>query len=38
VPERGRLAVPRASGLGIEVDEAALEAVATAPWRELDVR
>ncbi|MDA0271053.1 MAG: o-succinylbenzoate synthase [Chloroflexi bacterium] len=38
VPERGRLAVPQAPGLGIEIDEASLEVVATAPWREMDVR
>jgi len=32
-PERGRLALPVAHGLGVTVDEAALEAAATAPWR-----
>ena len=32
VPTAGVLAVPAASGLGVEVDEAALGAVATGPW------
>ncbi len=32
VPADGRLALPSASGLGIEVDAAALDAVATAGW------
>ena len=35
VPSAGRMAVPEAPGLGVEVDEAALEAVATGPWREV---
>lgn len=33
-PEAGRMAVP-CPGLGIEVDEAALDAVATGPWVEV---
>ncbi|MFA7296118.1 MAG: o-succinylbenzoate synthase [Dehalococcoidia bacterium] len=32
IPAAGRLAVPAAPGLGIEVDEAALDAVATGLW------
>ncbi len=33
LPERGRLTLPAAAGLGVTLDEDALEAVATAPWR-----
>lgn len=33
VPARGRLVLSEAPGLGVTVDEAALEAAATAPWR-----
>lgn len=36
LPERGRLALPAAAGLGIDVDEAALEAAATGPWRDVE--
>lgn len=32
VPVAGVLALPAASGLGVEVDDAALDAVATGPW------
>lgn len=32
VPERGRLGLPPGPGLGVEVDAAALEAVATGDW------
>lgn len=38
VPTRGRLAVSSAPGLGIEVDAAALDAVATAPWSDWEPR
>ncbi len=34
VPGRGRLRVARGSGLGVTVDVAALERLATAPWAE----
>lgn len=34
VPAAGRLALPSAPGLGVDVDEDALDAVATAPWSE----
>lgn len=34
VPAGGRLALPSAPGLGVNIDEAALDAVATAPWSE----
>ncbi|TAK75723.1 MAG: o-succinylbenzoate synthase [Dehalococcoidia bacterium] len=34
VPADGRLALPSAPGLGIDVDGDALDAVATAPWSE----
>lgn len=36
LPAGGRLALPGAPGLGVDVDEAALEAVATAPWSEVE--
>lgn len=34
--KNGRLALPAASGLGVEVSEDALDAVATGPWVEVD--
>jgi len=34
VPVRGRMVLPSTPGLGVAVDDAALEAVATGPWRE----
>lgn len=36
LPRGGRLALPDGPGLGVEVDEAALEGVATAPWSEIE--
>ncbi len=36
-PRAGRLALPGASGLGVDYDAAALDAVATSPWREASV-
>ncbi|TAJ21241.1 MAG: o-succinylbenzoate synthase [Dehalococcoidia bacterium] len=38
VPTRGRLGVSSAPGLDIEVDAAALDAVATAPWSDWERR
>jgi L-alanine-DL-glutamate epimerase-like enolase superfamily enzyme len=32
LPERGRMALPAAPGLGVEPDEAAIERCATGPW------
>lgn len=37
VPLAGRLALPSSPGLGVDYDEAALDAVATGPWREAHV-
>lgn len=34
LPQHGTLRVPDAPGLGVTLDEAALEALATGPWRE----
>ncbi|MDA1239925.1 MAG: o-succinylbenzoate synthase [Chloroflexi bacterium] len=36
LPASGRLMLPTGAGLGVEVDEHALEAVATAPWSEAE--
>lgn len=37
LPRAGRLAIPNSSGLGIEVEEDALESVAIGPWIEVKV-
>lgn len=38
VPRKGAMRVPAKPGLGIEVDDRALERLATAPWREVRAR
>ena len=38
VPERGRRAVPSTPGLGVTVDGAAVERLATGPWAEVEAR
>ncbi len=37
VPAEGLLALPRTPGLGVEVDEGALDAVATGPWASVEL-
>lgn len=36
VPQRGRLTLGETPGLGVTLDDAALEAAATAPWRSVE--
>jgi len=36
-PSQGRLALPDGPGLGVDLDDAALDAVATAPWSEISI-
>jgi o-succinylbenzoate synthase len=38
LPREGRMQVPAAAGLGVELDEARLERLATGPWTEVRAR